>query len=396
LNICYLTNQYPKVSHTFIRREILALESFGANVLRVAARKSDDTLVDPDDISESQKTIFLVNDHLSDMLAAAIATLFTQFFVFFKSLVQVFRDARTSGSFLKYAIYFFEACYFKKLCEKHNIEHVHCHFGTNPASVAYYARLLGGASYSFTVHGPDEFDAPVHYLLREKIEQSKFVVAITSYCKSQLFRWIDFKHWDKVRVVRCGVDNALLEGDSQALPNRFNFLNIGRLCEQKGQMLLLKAVKLLKDQGHELKLNIIGDGNLRAPMEEYVKTHGLENSVAFLGWKSSDEVIQYLDDATIMVLPSFAEGLPVVIMEALARARPVITTYIAGIPELVDQEVGWLTIAGNEEKLSEVMLEALSASDEKLSAMGAEGKTRVADRHSQQKEAEKLLSYFRE
>jgi colanic acid/amylovoran biosynthesis glycosyltransferase len=396
LNICYLTNQYPKVSHTFIRREILALESLGATVVRVAARRSEDNLVDPDDISEAKKTIFLVNDHLMDMLLAAVGTLFTQFAIFIKTFLQVCRDARTSGSFVKYAIYFFEACYFKKVCEAKQIQHVHCHFGTNPASVAYYARLLGGAPFSFTVHGPDEFDAPVHYLLREKIRASKFVVAITSYCKSQLFRWIDFSDWDKVRVVRCGVDNKLLEGESAPLPEKFNFLNIGRLCEQKGQMLLLRALNILKQQGHQVTLNIIGDGNLRSPMEAYVKENKLEGSVNFLGWKSSDEVIKYLDDASVMVLPSFAEGLPVVIMEALARSRPVITTYIAGIPELVDDAVGWLTIAGNEETLSQVMLKAISTSNVQLNTMGEEGKSRVAERHSQQKEAEKLLSYFEE
>ncbi|HEY7771795.1 MAG TPA: glycosyltransferase family 4 protein [Marinagarivorans sp.] len=395
MKICYLVNQYPKISHTFIRREILALEALGASVRRVSIRQPPEAPLDAADIEENDKTDFIFSSSAAKKLPSLMLMSLTLMPKNLAALCVAFKMARAAGGgFAKHVVYWLEACWLVKYCKNHHVDHVHAHFGTNPATIAYLSRLMGGPEYSFTVHGPEEFDSPVALSLNRKIAGAKFVVAITSYCKSQLCRWANFEDWKKIVEVHCTVDKSMCDAPPCASVNPKRLVSIGRLCEQKGQLVLLQAINRVTELHPDVELHLVGDGDFRPLFERYIKEHDLEQNIKILGWMSSEQISSELDQSCAMVLPSFAEGLPVVIMEAFARGRPVITTYIAGIPELVSEANGWLVPAGNEEQLVAAINALLGSSQESLLAKGRLGKKAVLERHDAKEEASKLFSYI--
>jgi glycosyltransferase involved in cell wall biosynthesis len=257
-------------------------------------------------------------------------------------------------------------------------------------------RALGGPPYSFTVHGPEEFDKAEALALTEKIKRAAFVVAISSFGKSQLYRWCEHEQWSKIQVIHCGVDDMFLTQAPIPVPDQPRLVCVGRLCEQKGHLLLLEAAGQLVAEGLSFMLVLVGDGPLRTEIETMITRLGLQDHVEITGWASNSEVHQHILASRAMVLPSFAEGLPVVVMEALALSRPVISTYVAGIPELVEPEIcGWLVPPGSVEALTNAMRTALQLPVEKLEQMGRVGAFRVAQQHDAAIEASILAALFR-
>jgi len=275
--------------------------------------------------------------------------------------------------------------------------HVHAHFGTNSAELVMLARALGGPSYSFTVHGPEEFDKPQFLGIGEKVRRSAFVVAISSYGRSQLYRWVEHAHWPKVKVVHCGLDPAFHDVAPAPPPAALRLVCVGRLCEQKGQLILVEATARLAAKGIRFDLILVGDGEMRSELEASIEKHALGKRVRITGWISSEQVREEILAARGLVLPSYAEGLPVVVMEAMALRRPVLTTCVAGIPELIQQnKSGWLIPPGSIDALTAAMEELLSRSPEELRLVGESAHARVVERHSIDIEAAKLAVLFRE
>jgi colanic acid/amylovoran biosynthesis glycosyltransferase len=393
----YLINQYPKVSHSFIRREILALEKLGLQVHRFALRGWDEHVTDEQDLAERSQTRYLLKDGVKGLLLDALSFAGRQPVTALRGLVQAIRFSRGSNRSLPFHVAsWLEAMRLAAWCKAQGIAHVHAHFGTNAAEVAMLTRQLGGPTYSFTVHGPEEFDQPMALKLGDKIRHAAFVVAISSFGRSQLYRWASLADWAKIKVVHCGLEDAFF--DDCVLtppPARARLVCIGRLCEQKGQLLLIQAARRVVDQGHALELVLAGDGEMRADIEAEIQRLGMASHVQITGWISGAQVRQQLLDSRAMVLPSFAEGLPVVIMEAMAMQRPVITTSIAGVPELVlDGQTGWLCPAGDVVRLAEAMVSCLQTPESELQAMGLRARVRVRERHDINREAAKLAQFL--
>jgi glycosyltransferase involved in cell wall biosynthesis len=299
---------------------------------------------------------------------------------------------------LRHLIYFAEACLLVRwLRAGGGADHLHAHFGTNSAVVAMLARELGGPRYTFTVHGPEEFDRPVELSLGDKIAGAAAVVAVSDFGRSQLFRWIPHADWRKVRVVRCGVDAAFLDAGPQPIADNRRLVCVGRLAEQKGQLLVLDALAALARDGVAVDLVLAGDGPMRAAIEQRARELGLEGSVRITGWASNDVVRREMLDARALLLPSFAEGLPVVLMEALALGRPAIGTFVAGIPELLQDGVsGWLVPAGSVDALARAIRAALDTPASELGRMGRAGAALARARHDARREAATLAALFRE
>lgn len=396
MQIGYFINQYPAVSHSFIRREIKALESIGWQVSRFAIRPDRNDIVDDADKSEALLTKSIIKTSLLAFALILFQQLLFNSFRFFKTLFFAFSfNFRTEKNLKKTLICFFEACVLVEWAKKQKIKHIHAHFGTNSTTIVMFTKSLGGITYSFTVHGPEEFDKPETIGLKDKIKECQFVVAISSYGRSQLSRWADFSDWNKIHIVHCGLDNDFLNYQPLAITSDPRLVCVGRLCEQKGQMLLLQAASKLIKEGITLKLVLVGDGPMREEIETFVREHNLANHVELTGSLSGSQVRKQISRARTFVMPSFAEGLPVVIMEAFALGRPVISTYVAGIPELVENEVnGWLVPAGSVDDLVEAMRAALLASPESLIDMGERGCNSVLEKHSIAIEAKKLSELF--
>ena len=397
LKIAYFINQYPKVSHSFIRREIHALERQGFDILRIAARGWDGELADEEDRRERSRTRYLLQGGFPPLLWAVFRTLLTTPRCLFSALVLAIRMGRRADRPLPYHLaYLAEACYMLPWLNSFGATHVHAHFGTNSAEVVMLAQELGGPKYSFTAHGSETVDNAKFAGLGEKIRRSNFVIAVCSFGRGQLYRWVEQEHWPKIHVVHCGLEPAYFDSAPVPPPAQPRLICVARLSRGKGQMLLIEAANRLARKGIEFELVLAGDGEMRAALEELIARYGLARQVRITGWISSDRVREEILVARGLVLPSFAEGLPVVIMEAMALRRPVLTTYVGGIPELVRSgENGWLFPAGSIDELTTAMEDFLARSADELRTMGEAAYQRVVEQHSVDTEAAKLAVLFR-
>jgi colanic acid/amylovoran biosynthesis glycosyltransferase len=395
LKIAYFINQYPKVSHTFIRREILALERQGFDIERIALRGWSENTVDSEDRQEQARTRYILRQGVPGLVLPALRAVVTSPLRLLLTLRLAIRVSRRSDRrVIRRLVCIAEACRLVPWLRESGAERLHVHFGTNSAEVGMYARCLGGPPFSLTVHGPEEFESPMG--LAEKVGVAAFVAGISSYGRSQLYLRCKAAEWPKVHVVRCGIEPSFHHMAALMPPQSRRFVCVGRLCEAKGQLLLIEATARLRVKGIKMDLVLAGDGPLRAEIETAIKRHGLEDTVRITGWISSDSVRGEILAARALVLPTFAEGLPVVIMEAMALRRPVLSTFVAGIPELVRAgENGWLFPAGSLDELVAAMEDCLSRSDEEIRRMGEAGYERVIERHSIDVEAAKLAVLFR-
>ena len=399
MKIGYLVNTYPRASHSFIRREIHALERAGLQVHRFAMRSDRAMLVDPADLAEDARTEHVLDAGLKQVLPAAMTWLARHP----RQSLTALRLALTcgkrgaggtpgTGGRTRHMIYLIEAAYIAARSKALGLTHIHAHFGTNSTTVAMLAHALGGPTYSFTTHGPEEFDAPHALALDLKLQNATFAVAISSYGRSQLCRWTAPANWPKIHVVHCGIEPALFT--PTPLPNAPQLVAIGRLSGQKGFALLVEAIAIATQTLPDLHLTLVGDGDLRPQIEAAIARHGLARNITLAGWQSEAGVRAALQNARALILPSFAEGLPVVIMEAMAAARPIIATTIAGIPELITPDCGWLVPAGDAQALADAIKNLAQTPQETLIRMGMTARARVLQRHSIDTEAAKLCDLF--
>jgi colanic acid/amylovoran biosynthesis glycosyltransferase len=394
LKIAYLINDYPKVSHSFIRREIQALERLGIEVQRLALRGWAGQLPDEDDARERTRTRYVLRDGLSPLIAATLRALVLAPWRFLVALRLTLRMGRSSDRPLPYHLaYLAEACRILPWLRASGARRIHAHFGTNSTDVAMLVNALGGPPYSFTVHGPEEFLRPIG--LREKIRRADFVIAVSSFGRSQLWLYTAYAEWSKIKVIHCGVDPGFHDRAAELPPAAPRLICVGRLVVEKGQLLLIEAVARLAGQGTPFQLVFAGEGPIRAQLEELIRHYGLAGCVRITGWISGAQVRDEVLAARALVLPTSAEGLPVVIIEAMALRRPVLSTFIAGIPELVrDGETGWLIPAGSVDELTRALEDCLRRTPEELARMGEKGYQRVIARHSVDTQAGRLAELF--
>ena len=398
MRIAYLINTYPSPSHSFIRREIRALETLGVNVHRFSLRRYEGTLPEAGDRDEAELTEYVLERGpfrlLVDVGRAALSAPRSML----GALALAFRAGQRSGRGLGRPLaYLVEAACIANRCRDLGISHLHAHFGTNSATVAMLADALGGPSFSCTVHGPEEFDCPDQLMLDEKTSRARFMVAVSSFGRSQLSRWAALGDWSRLKVVHCGIEPAAFAEPMPLADGSARFVSIGRFVEQKGQLLLVEALARANAVLPGLHLTLVGDGELRADVEAAIAAHRLESQVTITGWVDEARVRAELAAAHVLVMPSFAEGLPMVIMEAMAAGRPVIATWVAGVPELVRPgETGWLVPAGDVAALSEAIVAASRTEVDRLEAMGAAGRVRALARHDINVQAARLAELFRD
>lgn len=396
MKVAYFINQYPKVSHTFIRREILALEGKGMCVLRYALRGWDAEVADPVDEDERKRTRYLLEKGARAVLWAAFVEACRNPLAMLRVMVAALRVGMGGDRSLAHHLFSAaEGAMLARWARSDGAQHVHAHFGTNSAEVCMYAKLLTGLPYSFTIHGPDEWDHPQQLHIAEKVRHAKFVAAISSYTRAQVFRWVALGDQPKAHVIRCGLDDIYLGAPLHERPAQARIVCVGRLCVAKSQHLLVEVVARLKAEGLSVPLVLVGDGELRGVIEELIRKHDLADLVTITGWASEAVVREQIISSSVLVLPSLAEGLPVAIMEAMAMGRPVVSTYIAGIPELVEHEVnGWLCPAADIDGLKNVVRKAVSVTDEEWQRMALAARQAVGEKHRLVVEVEKLRRLF--
>lgn len=397
MKIAYVLNTYPQPSHSFIRRELLALERQGFEISRFAMRRSAADLVDRQDQAEADRTDYILDRGALGLLMGLMRSALRRPGAFWKGAKMAFRCGRASpAGVLRHVIYLAEAVDVIQRAKAAGVTHLHAHFGTNAATVAMLAHVLGGPGYSFTVHGPEEFDAPAALSLGPKLDMAKFAVGVSQFGRSQLSRWARFDSWKHLQVVHCGIEPQAFAVTQSMPAGTLHLVSIGRFVEQKGQMVLIHALARLRKTHPHIHLTLVGDGEMRPDLEQAIADLDLGKMVTLTGWLDEAGVRSALGSAHVLVMPSFAEGLPMVVMEAMAAARPVIATYIAGTPELVvDGETGWLVPAGDAQALAIAIERAEHTPRAELDQMGQKGRLRVLERHDIDREATKLATHFR-
>lgn len=397
MRVAYLTNQYPKTSHTFIRREIAGLEEAGVEVERISVRAVDEPLVDPQDRAELGRTHVLLASGalglLPDVLAVCAARPVRVLRALRTALVMGWRSAR---GLTRHLAYLAEACALLRWASRRDVEHVHAHFSTNPVDVALLCRELGGPPFSFTAHGTADLGSRSAASLPAKIAKACFAVAVCDDGRRRLLERATPALAHRIHVVRCGLDRAFLATGASPVPAAPRLVCVARLSPEKGVDVLLRAASALHARAIPFELSVIGDGPERESLERLARELGLGRQVRFEGWRSSAEVHARILDSRALILSSRSEGLPIVIMEAFALRRPVIASCVGGIPELVvPGDNGWVVPPGSVPELTDAMGQALARSTADLDAMGLRGAARVLEAHDASLQARKLAELFR-
>ena len=394
--VAYLVNQYPKLNHSFIRREIQAIEATGIKVVRFSIREPEGTLLEQADIAEKAATRVILNTGISGLLLATIKLVFTHPLNWLRALLLAFKlGYRSDRGLLLHLIYLAESGVLYQWLQTENIKHLHAHFATNSTAVALLCNKLGGPGYSFTAHGSAEFDRLPSIGIALKLKYARFVAAISLYGRSQLYRYCPPEQWPKLKIIRCGIDETFLDYELLPVSAPPNFVCVGRLSAEKGQLVLLAAARLLNAENHQFTITLIGDGELHDLLKTKIAEYGLQHCVKLAGWADSNAVRHAMRSSRALIVPSLMEGLPVVIMEAFALGRPVISSTVAGIPELVQHEInGWLVTPGSAKDLAAAMQQVLNTTPNQLTEMGRAGRKRVQQQHQIRIEAEKLAGEF--
>lgn len=395
MRVAYLVNQYPSLSHTFIRREILALERLDVVISRFSIRSTNEIFAEAQDETEAKLTFSILGSPKKMLLASVLITIVSQPAAAFWKIWVSWRMVRGGERrWIRTVACWIEACWLARRLRAAKIEHLHAHFGTNSAAVARLAADLAHINYSFTIHGPEEFDNVDALDLAGKVADAAFTVAVSGFGRSQVCRAVPMEIWPRVHIVRCGLDLSVLDAPLGTEGEAIDVCFVGRLAPQKGLPTLLEAIALLHGRGIPVRTLIIGSGELKKKLHDYCLAAGIEAIVHFAGPRNGEGVAAAMAAAKIVAVPSFAEGLPVVIMEAFAAGTPVISTYIAGIPELVDTTCGALVVAGDAPALAEAIMQLLDAGPERRQEMGAAGRIRVIENHDIDSSARQLKALF--
>lgn len=394
--IAYLTGEYPAVSHTFILREVLALRALGLDVLTCSVRRTGSEHHRGLEEKEAANTTFYVLDavkHPATLLAALGWGLGRP-----GRLGRTIRLAlATRPVGIKAAIwqmfYLVEAMVLARHLVNSGATQLHNHFAMASSSVAMLASELTGIPYSFTLHGPADFLNTGRWRLDEKIARARFVACISHFSRSQGMLFSDPRHWSKLHIVHCGVVPERY-GRDPSRPAGRNVLFVGRLAAAKGVPILLEAFARLHARFPDARLTLIGDGPHRISLEARATELGLADVITFTGYLNQDEVAAHLAQSDLFALPSFAEGVPVVLMEAMATGLPVLATRIAGIPELVEDDVsGRIVAPGDADAFADAMSSLLD-DPAQAHAMGKAGRLMIANDFDVGTESEKLAALF--
>jgi colanic acid/amylovoran biosynthesis glycosyltransferase len=405
LRLAYLCNEYPALSHTFVSREVQALRRRGVEVFTFSIHRADPAqLLSVTDREEFETTEALLPADRAALVRVQLGLLRRSPLAYARTLAFAVGLGKGLRGALWQLFYFLEATLLWDGCERRGLRHIHAHIATNAADVALLTARLGsevdpsdgGWTWSFTIHGPPEYANVDRFNLAAKVAHARFVVAISHYGRSQLMAISEPAEWDKLHVVRCSVDASVfrppVSRDGDGPPE---ILCIGRLVPEKGHAVLLEALAILRDRGYEFRATVAGGGPAAGAIKARARSLGLLDRVRFPGPVGQDEIRSYYEAAAIFCMPSFAEGLPGVIFEAMATGLPIVSTWITGVPELVvDGEMGYLVPPARPLEMADAIGKLLD-DPEGRAAMGRAGREKVIREYNPETLAERLEGLFR-
>lgn len=393
--VAYLSGGYPRVTDAFITREIAGVEACGITVERFAVRApDDDKMTGPEQRRERDLTTYLLGGSKAELATPVVraAIRSPKRFVSAAKLALHTRRVGVEGS-VRHVAYFVEAAVLAGHLRARKVDHLHNHFSDSSCTVAMLASELSGVPYSFTIHGPAIFFEPREWSLETKMNTVAFCAAISAFAKAQASIYCDPSRWDLIHVVHCGVDDLRPAADERD-PERLELLFVGRLEPVKGIAVLLESVGKLVAAGRNVRLTVAGDGALRSDLER--RAASLGDAVRFVGYRSQPEIRQHLAESDALVLPSFAEGVPVSLMEAMSQERAVVATSVGGVTELVKHGVNGLVVHPGDPIALADALTTLADDPELRRTMGLAGRETVRADFDSATEARRLVALFRD
>lgn len=398
LRLTYVVGTYPEPTTTFIDREIEAVARAGAEVRVVSIRRPVLRL------SEHQRRLAsrvryvlpvrpaaLVRSHLSMLWSRPSGYLGTLAYV-------LTRPHPSLRARVKTALHFGVAVHVARLVrDRGTTDHVHAHFVDRAALVALVVSRLLGIPYSATAHANDIYVHPV--LLPEKTSGAKFVATCTRFNEAHLYA-TGAAPQGRVRCIYHGLDLHAFAPNGRPARGRPLLLSVGQLKEKKGFRHLLDACRVLADRGVPFECEIIGEGSQRSELEAAIHALGLEDRVALVGALPHEAVVRRYADATAFVLPCVTspngdrDGIPNVILEAMAMEVPVVSTRHSGIPEAVTDDVNGLLVPPGDAVALADALERLLGDEALRGRLGRSGRARVAEDFDIEVNARKLLTEF--
>jgi glycosyltransferase involved in cell wall biosynthesis len=385
IRIAYLLSRYPAISHTFFLKEILGLRQIGFEIQTASVNPPDRPIskLPPREAAEAHNTYCLKQVHFLE----ALSVLVTVTLVRPRVALRGFTAAVSLGGWdLSRKIYAFfymvEAFLLGRWMEKQGLHHLHVHFGGSVATVAMLTAEAWGFDYSLTIHGPEEFYEVEQCYLPRKISRAKFIFCISDFCRSQLMKYCDPADWYKMHVIGLGVDIEECKPVPREAKLPLEIVCVGRLVPAKGQHILLRAFSRLHSKGHPLHLTLIGDGPDRPTLEREVTELGLGAHVTLLGSLNHDETREHVAQADIFALASFAEGIPVALMEAMAMSVPCVSTSVAGIPELIRNKVDGLLVPPSSIEDFAAAMESLVLDAAMRERLGTSGRAQVVEHYN--------------
>jgi colanic acid/amylovoran biosynthesis glycosyltransferase len=381
----YLISQYPAVNHTFVLREVQTLRRSGFDVHTVSVRRSDRALeeLSADEADEYRRTFSVMGAGVWHALATHVGVLLRRPARYLRGLWFAWSLSHgTPRLLVSHTLYFLEAVVAGDYFRRQGVAFVHTHFSSTVLLIL--ARVFP-LRYSLTLHGSGEFDDVVGFHMAEKVAAATFVTAISHYGSSQVMRASDPVHWHKVKVLRLGIDPdafAPRPARSPAPGEPFKLVFVGQLAPAKAPHLLVEAVDLLRGMGRKVELTLVGEGPSRAALQALIRERHLDAEVRLVGACNHDRVADYYRQSDAFVLASFAEGVPVVLMEAMAMELPCVATWIAGIPELIDNEVGGLLVPPASPDAIAHALVRLMDDPELALRIGRSGRAKVIDSYN--------------
>ena len=389
--VAYLVSQYPSPSHTFIEREIAAVRSHGivVDLFSVRATPPDQLL---SEVMRAEAAQTVVVQDSGAVLGSVARTGLRHPLAMLRALRRAVHTGPAGARLRLWQVFYLaEATHLLHRMRQRGLRHVHVHFANNGADIARAAIMLArdvapsqSWSWSFSMHGPTEFEDVERFDLAAKVASADAVACITDFARDQLIQLSPRDTWDKLHLVPMSVDVDRFTPVVRARRpgSALRVLFVGRLVPEKGPSILLEALEDLRRRGTAVEARFAGDGPLRGTLEGEVRRRGLSSTVHLLGALGQDDVLDLYAWADVFCLPSFREGLPVVLMEAMATGLPVLTTPIAGIPELVDDGLTGLSVPpGRPDLLADALL-ALAGDPARRQSLGEHGRHAVVERHS--------------
>jgi glycosyltransferase involved in cell wall biosynthesis len=400
-DVIYVVSEYPATSHSFIRREVSALRELGLSITTISLRRARNLLSAADKL-EDAKTIAIRPARLSTLVGSHLTAVRHSPAAYLKTMAFALRRGGASPrSLLWQLLYFGQAIVVWNVCRAAGTGHIHSHFANSGSDVARLAKTFANFSgsdwvWSFTMHGSAEFLDVKAFGLARKVGDADFVICISDYCRSQLMWLVDPGHWRKLFVVRCGVPVARTDAGRprEGRLTKLKVLCVGRLIGLKGHALLIEAGRVLSERGIDADIRIAGAGPMYDRLNTLAQQQSGGSNVRLLGGVSEEDLHEQYAWADVFCLPSMMEGLPIVLMEAMARGVPVIATDITAVGELVqDGRSGLLVPPGRPDAIADA-LERLALDPDLRSRLSLEGRTRVRSDYDVRESARRLASHF--